>query len=92
MMLSRPPYLEARKLINLAHPQGVEGDLRPHGRQGNGKKRLALLGREGCFEAGMESVDFDPVAGNVGGSEKREALDVVPVKMGQKEVEDASGA
>jgi len=91
-MLPYPLHLEAGDFVNLAMLQRVKGDFRPHGLEGNREEGLALLGGEGLFEAGMDAVDLDPVAGNIGRSEEGKPLEVIPVEVRQEEVVNAPDA
>jgi hypothetical protein len=48
--------------------------------------RRILLSPKGFFEVAVTAVDPNPISRNVGGSKKRKAHDVVPVKVGLEHV------
>ena len=87
MPLSHGGHLQAGNVVAAARFQAGELDRRAQLREFYWKARRAMLAPQGFLQGGVASVDPDAVPGDVSRPKERESHDVVPVHMGEKDVE-----
>src|SRR5260370_25716137 len=78
--------------VSVAGLQGNELDNRAERVEIDGKPRSRVLGAQRLAQHAMAAVYADPITGDVSGGEKREAHDVVPVRVRQKYIESVFAA
>src|SRR5215471_15024331 len=87
MILQNGPHRQSIDLVTMVRFQFDEFDGRRQIAKIDRKAGVGLLAHKGFAHHLMASVNADYVARNEGGSEEREAHDVVPVKMRHEDIE-----
>ena len=86
MHLALGRHIDARDVARLVRRHDIEFDLGTGLGVIDGKARQLHLLTNGLLQIGMAPVDDDAVTRNVNGREIREAHEVVPLQMGDKDV------
>src|SRR5271168_4170179 len=90
MILRERQHRQTRDIVAAPGLQLDKIDGRANRLEVNREARRRLLADENFAHRFVAAINPNQVSGNIGRGEKRKAVDVIPVKMGQEDIEDRS--